>query len=66
MNLCLPSRWVYVWYEDGDMENVANTDTLTPEEAERYKSRWEAVRNKKVVQVTLESQKGDTLKSFAY
>lgn len=66
MSLFLPSRWVYVWYEDGKMENVANSDTLTLEEAECFRDMWEKARKKKVVRVTLETQNGDTLKSFTY
>ena len=56
--LFLPSLWVYVRYEDGKRENVANTDTLSQEEADTYKTRWETARKKKVVQVTLESLAG--------
>lgn len=62
----LPSRWVYVWYEGGKMENVANTDTLTPSEAESYKERWEAARKKRVVRITLENNKGDVIRDYHY
>lgn len=64
--LFLPSLWVYVRYEDGKRENVANTDTLSREEADTYKARWETARKKKVIRVTLENALGDTVKSFTY
>ena len=66
MSLFLPTRWVYVWYEDGKMENVANSDTLTLEEARSYKAEWEKARRKKVVRVTLETNDGNILRSFSY
>ena len=66
MSLFLPTSWVFVWYEDGCVENVANTDTLAADEAKDYKDTWEKARGKKVVRVTLETQNGNTLKSFTY
>ena len=57
----LPERWVYVYYEDGKTENVANTDTLTRSEAERYKLYWEQARGKKVVRVDLLTNEGKTV-----
>lgn len=64
--LSLPSRWVFVWYEGGKMENVANTDTLSAEEAREFKEYWEKARGKKVVRVDLQDSKGRLLKSFTY
>lgn len=64
--LSLPSRWVFVWYEGGKMENVANTDTLSAEEAREFKEEWEKARGKKVVRVDLQDSKGHLLKSFTY
>lgn len=48
------------------MESVACTDTLTTDEAEKYRSMWEKARGKKVIRVTLDDGKGNVLKSFAY
>ena len=62
--LFLPSLWVYVRYEDGKRENVANTDTLSREEADTYKARWETARKKKGRQVPLENTVGAPVKSF--
>lgn len=64
--LSLPSRWVFVWYEGGKMENVANTDTLSAEEAREFKDYWEKARGKKVVRVDLQDSKGRLLKSYTY
>lgn len=64
--LSLPSRWVFVWYEGGKMENVANTDTLSAAEAREFKEYWEKARGKKVVRVDLQDSKGRLLKSFTY
>ena len=64
--LQLPAMWVYVWYEDGTRENVANTDDLTSREAQEYHDRWEKARGKKVVRVTLESSKGYVSKQYRF
>ena len=64
--LSLPSRWVFVWYEGGKMENVANQDTLSAEEAREFKEYWEKARGKKVVRVDLQDSKGRLLKSYTY
>ncbi len=64
--LSLPSRWVYVWYEDGKMENVANTDTLDANEAREFKETWEKARGKKVVRVDLQNSNGNLVKSYTY
>ena len=62
--LDLPRFWAIVHFENGDMLNVANTDTLTREEAERYKKDWE---NKgKIVKVTLETTKGQIINSYSF
>lgn len=64
--LSLPSRWVFVWYEDGKMENVANQDTLSAEEAREFKEYWEKARGKKIGRVDLQDSKGRLLKSYTY
>ena len=64
--LQLPTMWVYVWYEDGTRENVANTDDLTSREAQEYHDRLEKARGKKVVRVTLESSKGYVSKQYRF
>ena len=46
--LSLPRFFVYVYYEDGKSENVANSDTLTYEEALQYKDYWEKGRRKRL------------------
>lgn len=66
MSLSLPTFWVNVWYENGKKENVANSDTLTAEEASYFKSMWEEARAEKVVRITLESSDGAIVKSFMY
>ena len=64
--LRMPNRWVYVWYEGGKMENVANTDTLTADEAKEFKDYWEKARGKRVVRVDLQDNRGNLLKSYTY
>lgn len=64
--LRMPSRWVYVWYEGGKMENVASTDTLTADEAREFKNYWEKARGKKVIRVDLQDNRGNLLKSYTY
>jgi len=64
--LRMPSRWVYVWYEGGKMENVASTDTLTADEAREFKDYWEKARGKKVIRVDLQDNRGNLLKSYTY
>lgn len=64
--LSLPSRWVFVWYEDGKMENVANSDTLSTEEAREFKEYWEKARGQKIVRIDLQGSKGHLLKSYTY
>lgn len=64
--LGLPSRWVYVKYKNGKSENVANSDTLSEAEAQKYKERWESARKTKVVSVTLEDGTGKVLKSYDF
>lgn len=66
MSLFLPTSWVFVWFEDGHVKNVANSDTLTAGEAKDYKAAWEKSRGKKIVRVTLETSDGNILKSFTY
>ena len=64
--LSLPSKWVYVFFEGGKMENVANTDTLSAEEAREFKEEWEKARGMKVVRVDLMTSKGNLVKSYTY
>ena len=64
--LRMPNKWVFVHYEDGAVENVANTDTLSAQEALKFKERWEAARGKKVVRVTLENKNEDILRTYTY
>ena len=53
----LPSHWVYVHYENGDEDNVANTDYLTEKEALEYKKMWDKPNNK-IIKVTLRDNDG--------
>lgn len=62
----LPEHWVYVIYEDGKTENVANTDSLSKKEAQWFKDHWAQARGKKVVEVSLETDDGVKLKTFNY
>lgn len=64
--LSMPSRWVFVWYEGGKTENVANTDTLTAAEAREFKDYWEKARGKKVIRVDLQDNRGNLIKSYTY
>lgn len=41
MFIGLPSRWVYVIYENGKEDNVACQDTLSKADAEWFKKEWE-------------------------
>lgn len=38
----LPSRWVYVYFKDGLMLNVKNTDTFSDAEAQAVADMWTA------------------------
>ena len=62
----LPSNWVYVGYEDGTYENVANTDELSRAEANEYRLRWEKARGKKVITVVLVTPRHSLIKRFNY
>lgn len=64
--LCLPNRWVYVWFEDGRVLNVANQDTLSKDEADYFQRNWTAAKHLKVVRVTLEDRNGNILKTFKF
>lgn len=64
--LNMPSRRVFVWYEGGKTENVANTDTLTAEEAREFKDYWEKARGKKVIRVDLQDNRGNLIKTYTY
>lgn len=64
--LCLPSRWVYVCYEDGTEEDVAITDNISVDEAQKYKDEWENARGKKVIRVELRSNGGHLMYGFKY
>ena len=64
--LQLPSLWVYVWYDDGTRETVANTDTLEPREAEDFAKRWGENRKKKVIRVTLEDNRGKIHRKYRF
>ena len=60
----LPRYWVYVEFANGKRMNVANTDTLSEEEAEKFKNYWE--KKADIIKVTLESSDGKVLKEFNY
>ena len=63
----LPHRWVFVFYEDGTRENVANQDTLSAAEARALKFNWEKWRNKKVIAVMLLAPDRETaIKAYYY
>ena len=62
----LPRLWAYVWYEDGTRESVANTDTLTRREAERFRDQLQKLRGKTVVRVTLEDRKGSQFEKYKF
>ena len=62
--LHLPNNWVYVVYENGKPENVANQDTLTEAEAKRFAETWSKARNTKVIMVNLVNSKGTVLKGY--
>jgi hypothetical protein len=63
-SLSLPHNWVYVKYEDGTFENVANTDDLTLEEATDYAKRF-SKKDRKVVSVMLMDSNRYVLKAYA-
>lgn len=62
----LPSKWVFIHYENGKKENVANMDELTEARADKFKREWETARKTKVVLVTLENDNGNICKAFRY
>ncbi len=63
----LPSLWVFVHYNSGLKMNVANSDTLSKEEANYYKEMWDFKRDgAEVVRVTLESNKGKIYKEYFF
>jgi len=62
----LPSRWVYVYFEDGLMCNVENTDSFSNAEAQEVADRWTKSKrgqeHGKVVRVDFQDQRGKLLK----
>lgn len=59
----LPSRWVYVWHEDGFMHNVMNTDSFTTAEAQEEKRKWDDYKGHgKVTRIDFQNSKGKMLK----
>lgn len=64
--LKMPRRWVYVWFEDGSVLNVANQDTLHKDEAEYFQREWTAAKHLKVVRVTLEEKGANVLKMYRF
>ena len=62
----LPDYWVYVYFEDKTKINVANSDTLEPYEAERFKKRFDGNNGLKVVAVTLEDGHGKVFHRYRY
>ncbi len=64
LELRLPRNWVHVKYEDGTMENVANTDRLTEAEATSYAKRWEESRKMRVTNVYLLDGAGCILEAY--
>lgn len=61
----LPTHWVYVHYENGEEENVANTDFLNEKEAWEYKNMWDKP-NKKIVKVTLRDNDDNIVDWFEF
>lgn len=59
----LPTRDVYVEFEDGKKMCVACDDTLNADRASYYKQTWEN-EERKVKRVWLEDNKGNTLCNF--
>ena len=65
--LDLPSRWVYLWFDNGLVKNVANTDSLSKAEAEEFKREWEDWKKPlKVVRITLEGNHGNIYKDYEF
>lgn len=60
-----PSRYVYVYCEDGTRENVAMDDTLNRDEAIEFCRYFEKWWKKKVIKVTLERY-GEVFKAFQF
>jgi len=62
----LPSRWVFVYFEDGLMLNVANTDTFSDAEAQEEADRWtnssRGEKHGKVIRVDFRDSKDRLLK----
>jgi len=63
--LDLPSLWVYVQFDNGSTMNVANMDSLNPEEAEQIRKMWTKP-SRKVVRVTLQTKRGKVFKEYTY
>ena len=61
----LPTHWLYVHYENGEENNVANTDYFTKEEAFKYKEMWDKPNNK-VVKVTLRDNDGNIVDWYKF
>lgn len=59
----LPSRWVFVYFEDGLMKNVENTDTFSDAEAQAVADRWANFKEHgKVIRVDFRDSKDKLLK----
>ena len=62
--LSLPEHWVYVHFPLRS-ENVANTDTLTTEEAMRFYSMWNS-KEDPVLKISLETSDQKVLRQYAF
>lgn len=62
----LPSRWVFVYFKDGLMLNVENTDSFSDAEAQQVANEWtNSNRGKEhgeVVRVDFQDNRGKLLK----
>jgi hypothetical protein len=61
----LPSLWVYIWFANGTSKNVANMDSLTPEEAESIRKMWDRP-DRKVVRMTLQTSRGKVYREYKF
>ena len=60
----LPSKWVFVEFENGDSQNVASQSSLSQKEADWFKDYWAS--RGTVTAVVLQDSKGNEIKRFKY
>ena len=66
----LPRLFVYAFFKDGRCYHIANVRTLTKEEAQEYKEKWDksikAKGHGQVVRINLQDIKGKIYETYSF